>query len=105
MAINDRFDNVLTAMRDHEEDFSDALTALVSDYYRNFTDATELESHVVDAMNVLLDAGFNYYTMDAEEIVARAERDINRQGGVLGTNGKRHKVSTFPDYVFDEDED
>lgn len=103
MAVNDKIDSMFNSLRDHEEDFRTALSDYVWGYYRNYTDATELEPEVWRAMATLLAEGFVYTTMDVEEIVTRTENDINRMGGVVGSDGKRHKVSTFPDYEVEED--
>lgn len=105
MAINDRTDDMIALVRDSEDDFVQALTSYVWNYYRNYTGASRLEFDVVQAMQTLLDEAFPG-AMSAEELVARAEREINDYGGVLGTGDgdtRAHRVCTFPEFDFGED--
>lgn len=99
MAINDRVDNIVTMLKDPEEDLKDALGEYIWAYYRNYSDATELEPEIVAAMVTLL-GGVSWHggRTEVEEIIFRTERDINSHGGVRGDDGTNHKVNTLPGY-------
>lgn len=106
MAINDKVDDMISSLRDPEEDLRDALEEYIWSYYREYADARKLEPKIVKAMDVLIEELSGYGTGQAEELIFKTERTINARGGVVGGDGKRHKVNTLPDYVLeDEDED
>jgi len=106
MAINDRIDDMVSMLRDPEEDLADALEEYIWSYYRYNSDAVALEPEIVTAFTALF-TGLNYGSVESgEELIVRTERKINARGGVYSdSDRKRHKVNTLPDYVLDEDED
>ena len=105
MAINDRVDNMVSMLRDPEDDLRDALREYIWSYYRYNSDAVALEPEIVEAFQALFE-GLNFCAGDdAEELIVRTERKINAFGGVLSTDGTKHKVDTLPDFVLEEDDD
>lgn len=84
-----------------EEEFATGMIAFVWLYYMEYTDATAIEPEVLTAMERLL-ATFNTDS-DMVQVVVAAEQDINKAGGIVGSDNTRHRVRTFTDPSFDED--
>lgn len=73
------------------ERLRDGLKAYVWLYYRDFTDATNLDRDTIFAMQKLLEDVSNDLYLD--EIVTETEAEINAAGGVMSqTENVMHKV-------------
>ncbi len=106
MAINDRVDNLVSMLRDPEEDLSDAMAEYIWSYYRVNSDGVELDPSVIKAMRALFEGlSFGYGVDQADELIVKTERAINRHGGVLAEDGNRHKVDSLPGYELDEEDE
>lgn len=75
------------------EEYAQGLRAIVELYYREYTDATELEPDLLSALSTVV-SFIDSEVVLAEEI-AKAEKSINAGGGIVShSDGTRHKVHT-----------
>lgn len=74
-----------------DQHIHDGVKAVVKAYYDNNTDATELEPSMIHGLLTVVD---HIYTdeFDLQEAVVEAEREINDGGGIVGSEGDRHRV-------------
>jgi hypothetical protein len=84
-----------------EEDVHNGLRALVVAYYHEYTDATTLEPVFIQALIRIVEL-LEMYDEDLRRAVRAAERAINDNGGIHGTEGWHPVGPTFED---DEDDD
>lgn len=86
-----------------EETIGDGVKAIVRGYYDNYTDAEALEPdayRLLEQVLALVDID-----LDLEELIREAETEINESGGIVGSEGNRHKVHTPMAWADEEGDD
>lgn len=78
-----------------EEDLHNGLRALAVAYFHEYTDATTLEPDFVEALTRVVEL-LDMTDEDVRRAVRAAERDINDNGGIQGTEGWHQVGPTFP---------
>lgn len=87
-----------------ERNATDGADALIELYYRNYTDATELDASFIAALLVVTQ-DCQIAQEDFDEAIRDAEKRINERGGIVGSDGKPHKVRTPSAYEDIEEEE